>query len=80
MQQPIVVCGVHQDMKEKHEKETALKAERDVLAKDAVDKEAANLVTFLDAHDQTIIAWSGAKPICRAVRDTLSYFVGMYHW
>ncbi|KAL3157596.1 hypothetical protein ABBQ32_012046 [Trebouxia sp. C0010 RCD-2024] len=32
------------DMKEKHEKETALKAERDVLAKDAVDKEAANLV------------------------------------
>lgn len=37
----------HQDMKERHEKETALKAERDVLAKDAADKQAANLVSFV---------------------------------
>ena len=31
-------------MKERHEKETALKAERDLLAKDAADQEAANQV------------------------------------
>lgn len=75
-----MVCGVPQDMKEKHEKETALKAERDVLAKDAVDKEAANLVTFLDAYDQKSIACSGVEPICHAIWDALSYFVGVYHW
>lgn len=46
------MCGAHQDMKEKHEKEAALKVERDVLAKDAADKEAANLVKCLDANDQ----------------------------
>lgn len=37
---------VPQDMKERHEKETALRAERDVLAKDAADKQAADLVSF----------------------------------
>lgn len=36
---------VHQDMKERHEKETALRTERDVLAKDAADKQAADLVS-----------------------------------
>ena len=30
-----------QDMKEKHEKETNLKAQRDLMAKDAADKGAA---------------------------------------
>ena len=30
-----------QDMKERHDKETVLKAERDLLAKDAADSEAA---------------------------------------
>ena len=50
------VCGAHQDMKEKHEQETALKAERDVLAKDAADKEAANMVSLHDAHGQTPVA------------------------
>ena len=34
-----------QDMKEKHEKETALKGDRDLLTKDAADREAANQVT-----------------------------------
>ena len=43
-------------MKEKHEQETALKAERDVLAKDAADKEAANMVSLRDARDQTPVA------------------------
>lgn len=36
------LCELHQDMKERHEKETALKAERDVLAKDAANKQAAD--------------------------------------
>jgi len=31
-------------MKEKHEKETSLKAERDSMAKDAADREAADQV------------------------------------
>ena len=34
-------CQCLQDMKAKHEKETNLKAERDLMAKEAADKEAA---------------------------------------
>lgn len=46
MQRGTQICLlVHQDMKERHEKETALRAERDVLAKDAADKQAADLVS-----------------------------------
>lgn len=40
-------------MKEKHAKETALKAEREVLAKDAANKQAADLVNWLVAHYQS---------------------------
>lgn len=44
-----IVClrfaALCQDMKEKHGTETALKAGRDLLAKDAADKEAADQVT-----------------------------------
>ena len=39
-----------QDMKEKHEKETSLKAERDSMAKDAADREAADQVHSCHMH------------------------------
>lgn len=37
-------------MKEKHEKETSLKAERDSTAKDAADREAADQVHSCHMH------------------------------
>ena len=37
-------------MKEKHEKETSLKAERDSMAKDAADREAADQVHSCHMH------------------------------
>ena len=50
------LCTLYQDMKERHEKETALKAERDVLAKDAANKQAADLVRFCDFYDPRPVA------------------------
>ena len=43
-------------MKERHEKETALKAERNVLAKDAANKQAADLVSYDDIYNQHFVA------------------------
>lgn len=48
-------CQSLQDMKAKHEKETNLKAERDVMAKDAADKEAAAQVKHCCTRQYSII-------------------------
>ena len=56
-------------MKEKHEKETALKAERDVLAKDAANKQAADVVSFCDGHNQPPVA----SACCIAVRPVIAH-------
>ena len=50
------LCQLHQDMKERHEKETTLKAERDVLAKDAANKQAADQASFCDICNQHPVA------------------------
>lgn len=57
-------------MKERHEKETALKTERDMSAKDAADREAANQVQMCACTFRQL-GWHWSAQCCR-VNDPCS--------
>lgn len=75
-------CVKVQDMKDKHEKETNLKAQRDLMAKDAADREAAAQVQSeplaacqvrlsMATHAITTQLYYNTSCCCQSYRNTM---------